>query len=71
MSTLLLKGKYTGSTFEEVLDHDLNYCDFISKMKFVSKELKDFKDWLAVNLPAGVEKHRQAELARINKQLTQ
>ena len=38
-------------------------------MKFVTKDLKDFQDWLKVNLEDGVKKHVAKELARVNKVL--
>lgn len=69
-STILLKGKYSGSSFQDIIDKDLNYCKFIESLKFASKEFKEFQDWLVLALPIAIEKHIAKELERIHKQLT-
>jgi hypothetical protein len=45
-TTFLLKGKYSGSTFEEILNKDLNYCLFLIDIKYPSEEIKTFVNWL-------------------------
>lgn len=42
----LIKGKYINENFEDVLQKDLPYCEYILSMKYVSKEFAEFKDWL-------------------------
>lgn len=69
-TTILHKGKYSGSSFEDILLKDLAYCSFISDMKFCTKELQEFKDWLIVTLPIAKENFRMKEITRINKVLT-
>lgn len=70
-STILYKGKYAGSTYEEILTKDINYCLFIDSMKFPSKDMKKFQEWLqSLNLEVAKEKHRLKEIERINKVLT-
>ncbi len=69
-TTVLHKGKYSGSKYEDILLKDINYCIFISKMQYCSKEIQEFKDWLIVALPIAKENHRLREVERINKVLT-
>lgn len=45
----LLKGKYAGYSFAEVLDKDIGYCQFVNKLEFLSPEMKEFSDWLSFN----------------------
>jgi len=67
LNTLLLKGKYTGSTYGDVLNKDLNYCEFIVNMKYVSAELKDFQNWLDCNIVEARAKDRLAKISLINE----
>jgi len=45
-TTFLLKGKYAGSTYSEILSKDLNYCLFLTTIKYPSPEIKTFVDYL-------------------------
>lgn len=69
-STLLLKGKYSGSTFESILAKDLNYCNFIMTLRFPTPEMKDFQDWLKVNIHDARIAFAEKESSRINRQYT-
>lgn len=66
-TTILMKGKYSGMTFEDILHKDINYCAFINEMKFVSKELQDFKNWLSITFDVAYELHVTRELDRVSK----
>lgn len=69
-TTILLKGKYLGSTFQDVLLKDLNYCKFIISLKFPSVDMKEFQDWLKVNIDEAIAKHIERELAKMAKRLS-
>lgn len=43
---MLLKGKYANSTFQEVLETDTAYCEFIVSCKYLKPDFQIFKDWL-------------------------
>lgn len=64
-TTVLMKGKYSGMTFEDILHKDINYCSFIMGMKFVSKDLQDFKNWLDITFDVAYELHVKRELDRV------
>ena len=70
MSAVILKGKYLGSTFQEVLDKDLNYCRFILALKFPSVEMKEFQDFLKDNIDAAIEKYVKLQQEIIAKRLS-
>jgi len=67
LNTLLLKGKYMGSTYGDVLTKDLNYCEFIVNMKYVSAELKDFQKWLDCNIVEARAKYKLTQISLINE----
>lgn len=69
-TTILLKGKYLGSTFQDILEKDLNYCKFIVSLKFPSKDIKEFQDWLKVNIDEAIAKYVEHELAKMAKRLS-
>lgn len=50
MSDILLHGKYSGFTFEEILKKDLPYCNFMKSLKFVKPHFQAFIDFLDINL---------------------
>lgn len=54
MSQIINFGRNLGATFEQCLMKDLPYCQFIDRCPENDK-IKEFKDWLKVNLPRGVE----------------
>lgn len=69
-NTILHKGKYYGYTFEDILKKDLNYCNFIMSLKYASADMKDFQDWLKVNIDEAKKAFADKESERINKQYT-
>ena len=79
-TTFLLKGKYSGLQYKDILNKDLNYCLFINELKYPSAEMLDFKNYLnstSVNdenftvLSHAVSLKVKREQARINKLHTQ
>jgi Trm5-related predicted tRNA methylase len=68
-TTVLLKGKYIGLTYKEILDKDINYCLFILSLRFVSNELKEFKEWLSLNIEEAKVAHLKRKADAMAKQL--
>lgn len=62
MSSILLHGKYSGCTYEEVLKKDLAYCQFMLLLKFVKPHFQEFVDWLKVNVPRAEMEERQKRI---------
>ena len=53
-------GKYAGHEFEDILQKDLPYCEFMLSLRFVKKENRDFVEWLKLNVQ---RKRDQAKLS--------
>lgn len=60
-----LTGKYTGLEFEDILEKDLPYCEFMLSLHFVKKENEPFIDFLQANIDAARLKKRVAAIARL------
>lgn len=69
-SNILLKGKHSGSKFEDILEHDFPYCQFIVSLKHISKDFQEFRDFLDANLVVKIDKIKQEELARLSKRFS-
>lgn len=67
MSNILLQGKYSGYTFEDVLAKDLPYCNFMKTLKFVKPYYKDFIDFLELNLEKANNEEKLRKVAKIMK----
>lgn len=64
---VVLFGKYSGLTFEQVLEKDINYCTFIDNCP-PNKKTEDFKEYLKINLQAFlIKKNQQDLLKRLEK----
>jgi hypothetical protein len=64
---VVLFGKYSGLTFEQVLEKDINYCTFIDNCP-ANKKTEDFKEYLKINLQAFlIKKNQQDLLKRLEK----
>jgi len=50
-------GKYAGYEFEDILQMDLPYCEFMLSLKFVKKENQKLIDFLKENIE---QRRRQA-----------
>lgn len=79
-TTFLLRGKYSGLQYKDILNKDLNYCLFINELKYPSPEMLDFKNYLNSTsvddqnmtvLSHAVSLKVKREHARINKLHTQ
>lgn len=62
-------GQYNGLTFEDLLDHDLSYCQYIHRLP-VNKRNKDFKEWLCHHLKEAEEKDLQNKQKILHSRLT-
>ena len=65
--SILMFGKYSGSTYEYVLLHDLPYCQFIDRCQ-ANDKTKAFKDWLKVHIERGIEHNKAQKMERFLKQ---
>lgn len=67
--TVMLRGKYLGFTFEEVMERDLPYCEFIYSLKFVKEDFKDFQNWLKIHIKDARKKKLDGTMERIQKSM--
>lgn len=55
MNTINFGTKYQGCTYEDVLNRDLSYCDFIHRCPS-NERTCHFKNWLIDNIDAAKKK---------------
>lgn len=60
-----LTGKYSGLEFEDILEKDLPYCEFMLSLKFVKAENEAFIEFLQANIDSARLKKRVAAIARL------
>ena len=58
-------GKYSGQQFEDILERDLPYCEFMLSLKFVKKENKDLVEWLKINVPLKQEMLKKEKISKL------
>ena len=58
-------GKYSGLQFEDILQRDLPYCEFMLSLKYVKKENSDFVEWLKLNIQRKRDSVRQERISQI------
>ena len=69
MDNIILFGqKYQGLTFQQVLDKDLPYCEFIHRCRS-NEKTESFKKFLEVNIQDARIKKEQDKILRITKNM--
>lgn len=65
MTEILLHGKYSGYSFEDVLKKDLAYCTFMKSLKFVKPHFQSFIDFLDTHLDKSLQEEKLRKVAKI------
>jgi hypothetical protein len=63
MENLITFGKYSGLSYEALLDKDINYCKFIDSCPPNAKT-KHFKEYLSTNLQTYLIKIQQDQIKK-------
>lgn len=70
MTHRLTFGQYNGLTYDEVLEHDLSYCEYINRSP-VNKRNSEFKTWLQTNIQKGQAADLEKKREILRKRYTQ
>lgn len=63
MTSIVNFGKYSGYTFQQLLERDIQYCKFIHSCPENGKT-KEFKDFLVANLDKFIQQKDQEALKK-------
>lgn len=58
-------GKYSGYKYEDILQKDLPYCEFMLSLKYVKKENSEFVEWLKLNIQRKRDSVRDQRIAQL------